>query len=430
METLFELLQVTGFAAATVLLGRVFDIFHSKMIGEIIAGMLLGPQLADIVPHTDAVILIGMLGLILMVFEGGLNVDIKSLQKTGIRALVVAVCGTITPVLFGFGLMYLLGFSMLESIVSGTVLSSTSIGMATKLLQKEKQLKTKVGALLLNAAMIDDVLSLILLGVLTNIADINSENDSNSTNTTATNTSNLANTTGTDDTNVTGLELFIIIIIPLAASLGVIIVGLVCTVVFPKIEAKLRKSISRKRLRIYIVMAMLTFNSLFSISSGYIGSTFLLGSFMSGLAFSRMKYSLRSWNKYIQRSSDVLSSIFFTSIGFYIPITKLFESKAFGYGMLYTLPAIFGKLFTGVFSFNPKENALIIGSAMVGRGELGFVMSIDALNAGIFTELSLAICCWALIIPTFISPFLFRFLLKRKEKGAVKTQELPEIDDS
>jgi len=119
----------------------------------------------------DALTLCDQLGLLLLVAEGGLHVNVAQLRCVGLRAFLVAITGTAVPVLLGFGFVMLLGYDAIESVVAGTALSSTSIGMATRMLQQESQLDTQLGNLIAAAAMLDDVLSVILLAELTNISD-------------------------------------------------------------------------------------------------------------------------------------------------------------------------------------------------------------------------------------------------------------------
>jgi Kef-type K+ transport system membrane component KefB len=154
------------FLVAAYFGGLVFAPLYASLVGEIIAGAILGPHCANAIPEVEAVRLIGEVGLCLLVFEGGLSVDTKRIRSIGKSAFLIAVTGTLLPVLLGWGLMLALGYGTMEGLAAGTALSSTSIGMATRMMQDNAFLDTPLGSLITVAAMVDDVLSLIILAIL------------------------------------------------------------------------------------------------------------------------------------------------------------------------------------------------------------------------------------------------------------------------
>ncbi|KRX05054.1 hypothetical protein PPERSA_06688 [Pseudocohnilembus persalinus] len=119
-----------------------------------------------------------------------------------------------------------------------------------------------------------------------------------------------------------------------------------------------------------------------------------------------------------KQTKEWLSKIFFSSLGFVIPIKETLTWKSFGGGLLYTIPAVLGKLFTGIFAH--KGDGWIVGWAMVGRGELGFVMAKTSLEKDVMGEYTFSISVWALLISTIISPFIFKFCIMQKEKKQKK----------
>ena len=129
-------------------------------MGEIVVGMLLGPSgLVPTLPGyaVRAVFLVGEMGLVLLVMEGGLSVDVPSLRRVGVVACVIAVAGTALPIALGTAFMVAAGFDATTGVVAGTALSSTSIGMATRLMATFDELSTPLGALVCVAATVDDV---------------------------------------------------------------------------------------------------------------------------------------------------------------------------------------------------------------------------------------------------------------------------------
>ena len=154
---------------ALVLGGWLGALVDAPLVGEIVVGIALGPSGLDLVPHPDAFVLAGNLALALLVMEGGMSVDVSSLRRVGPLATAIAVAGTLLPIGLGCAYMLAAGFRLGEGVASGVALSSTSIGMATRLMQTVGELDTPLGSLVCVAAMVDDVLSLVILAVVGNV---------------------------------------------------------------------------------------------------------------------------------------------------------------------------------------------------------------------------------------------------------------------
>ena len=166
---LTEVLQLTGFIATLWLGGGLANRLRCPaLIGELLAGMALGPNGAALLSPAMAASLVvaGKCGLLLMVCEGGLSMELGVLRSQGLRATVLALTGTALPVLLGAAFMLALGFDAVASIASGTALSSTAIGFTLRLMADLRVLETAQGQLITAAAMLDDVFSLVLLATL------------------------------------------------------------------------------------------------------------------------------------------------------------------------------------------------------------------------------------------------------------------------
>ena len=133
------------------------------LIGEMIVGIVFGPQLIDLIPFTDALIVIGELGLSFAVLEAGIDVDIGTLKLIGFRGLIVALFGSCVPFLMGMALAYILEGSFQTSLAIGACFASTSMGVALNVLKSSKMIDTPIGQLIIAAAILDDVAVLILL---------------------------------------------------------------------------------------------------------------------------------------------------------------------------------------------------------------------------------------------------------------------------
>ena len=542
-DSIAAIALITGLLWAV---GRVFALVNAQLVGEILVGILVMPLLVaagvgDAVPI--AIAQVGHIGLVLLVLEGGLHIKLTQLGDVGLPALLIASIGTLLPCLLGWGFMSLLGAGPLEGFAAGTALSSTSIGMATTMLQTLGLLPTALGRLICVAAMVDDVLSLVILAVLAEVSG----------------------TGGSDDVQ------WWAVLKPVAVSVAVIALGIVCALLTPQLfrvldhprmgcwsigveraaaplpaASRCCRCGPRARQRV-VLSGMLFLCAVLTLGAGYAGSTHILGSFAAGVAFSAVPGALELWDAHVADISAWLATVFFCSIGAAIPIAALIQPEFILYGLLYTIPAIAGKVFVGLGadlccacrqrkrraaadalvgavvdagggagavvsaagqqsdlevegggaktdtgaaaealrrgggaikvvelaggaaeasgsessdvpegdaavsaaaassasavprcggkSSAPTQStvatrfaahkpvssyffdAQVIGWAMVGRGELGFVMAQQAYDGGLISLRSLTACVWALLISTFISPFAMKMALACRERA-------------
>jgi Kef-type K+ transport system membrane component KefB len=125
------------FLAALWLFGKLFDVIHSHMTGQIVAGVLFMALGTELIRGREAMFLLGQLGLLLLVFEGGLNIDLGRFKRVAFRSTLIAFIGSGLPVAFGTIYLHLiLQVPVLEAVSSGASLASTSIAIATVLMQK------------------------------------------------------------------------------------------------------------------------------------------------------------------------------------------------------------------------------------------------------------------------------------------------------
>eukprot|EP00041_Stephanoeca_diplocostata_P035129 m.1227735 g.1227735 ORF g.1227735 m.1227735 type:complete len:577 (+) comp24643_c1_seq21:175-1905(+) len=435
-------------------LSTIFRYLRAELLGGIIAGFLLGP-VADWVAYEDAWFTVGMIGLSLLVMEGGLGIDVKNFLKTWKLTTNLAITGTILPCLLGWGMMSAFGYGSLEGFSAGTALSSTSIGMSLMMLMQFDYLKTPLGGIIAVAAMVDDVASLVILAVIGEL-----QNASDST------------TTG---------DWVWLVAKPVLISLGIIAAGALLTLVVPivytHLEHRLRQYYRSKHraraangedgtvlvpaparvgvvdetggvassdpveiavqadLDVYIMTGLILTTFAMVMGAGYAGSSYLLGAFASGMAFSQLRYPHNPdesraellWGNHASLGWW-LPSVSFATLGFSIPASDLMDAGGFGLGMLYVIPAVLGKFCLGSFVpskdgkwwsgggfYGNFDDALVVGVAMVARGELGFVMSQQSFQAGILGAKPYVACIWALFVCTLCPPFVFGWALQRKK---------------
>ena len=404
------LLAVT--LAALVAGGWAAKRVDAPLVGEIVVGMLLGPSgLVPTLPDyaVRAVFLVGDLGLVLLVMEGGLSVDVPSLRRVGSVACLIAVAGTALPIALGTAFMVAAGFDATTGVVAGTALSSTSIGMATRLMATFGELSTPLGALVCVAAMVDDVLSLVILAIISE---------------------GLAN--GSDSRSSNGSKA-LTAATPALVSVAVVIIA---AILFRTVPSAISLVKSRTSFRsdenaafdAFVLASMLALTLGCTVGSGAVGSTHLLGAFAGGMAFASVDGARDVWERDASAVAAWTHSIFFLAVGFHVPLRDMFVPlKGFGLGVGYAVPAIVGKLVTGFIVGADVRKAFVVGWAMVGRGELGFVMAGSAFRNGLLDSTAYVASVWALLVATLVSPIQMRAALRRwKEKEKADDEMIEE----
>lgn len=315
-----------------------------SLVGEIFAGILLGPNLAEYVPHPISFVMLGEIGLILLVIEAGIDIDLTTLKLIGSRGLIIAIIGSVLPIAIAIALAFAIGTNTTGSIAAGACFGPTSLGIAMNILRQGKIVNTPVGQLIVSAAVIDDMIALIILSQLSALSG---------------------------DAGVAS------IVIPIVSALGFLVIGGIIAVTvlpqfldryfFPRIKKENHGS-AGLGLMFLILFAMMP-------ATYYAKSSFLMGAFLSGLVFCRNHDVHVRFVSQFKRLLQWLMRIFFAaSIGFQVPIKDFGSGKVIGYGLLFTI-ALTGKLAVGflVPNFNNVNkfhglhlrDCLITGCSMV-----------------------------------------------------------------
>jgi Kef-type K+ transport system membrane component KefB len=193
---------------------------------------------------------------------------------------------------------------------------------------------------------------------------------------------------------------------PVGASAAVVVVGVGLAALTPRVVAKVRDRTSDDML----VAAALALGAGAAFAAAKAGSTPLLGCFAAGVCFAGVEGVARRFDEIVVPPASWLYRVFFASIGFVVPLGKLASAPAALYGLLLSLVAVLTKVGTGLFY---REDPWKVGWAMVGRGELGFVMALESFHRGRTSKLALSVTVWALLVATLVSPVVLRRLLAR-----------------
>lgn len=391
METLILLVLFIIFAGAK-LAGEICRRLHQpSVIGEIIFGMLLGPLLLKLAgdAHTHEVFtetlnVFAEIGVIILLFVVGLETRISEMLRVGRTALAVAISGVILP--FGLGLALMLGLHQQVDVALfiATALVATSVGITARVLSELRQTASRPALVILGAAVIDDILGLIVLSIVSGISD----------------------------GQLSAFSIGLTIVEAAAFTVFVLFIGG---------RAAHRVSAHFSRLRIaqpaFVIPIALCLG--LSALAAHIGLAAIVGAFLAGMVFAETKEAPT-----IQRSMDevyaLMVPIFFVVMGTKVDIYSFARPEVLILGLMVTLLAIIGKVVgCGLAAYKlGRQEAAVVGIAMMPRGEVGIVVASIGLSRGIINDDIYSIVIFMSIITTLIAPPLLRLALSQPKKAS------------
>jgi Kef-type K+ transport system membrane component KefB len=329
--------------------------------------------------QSEVISVIAELGVIVLLFEIGLESDLRQLKEVGIQAFVVAFVGVTAPFAAGtLGLMYFFHVAAIPAIFAGAALTATSIGITSKVLAEIGQLKSKEGQIIVGAAVIDDVLGIIVLAVV----------------------ASLAKTGEVDIVNVA-----ILLVSAIAFLFGSILLGGFFNKTFVALVDKLKT-------RGNIVIPAFIFAYAMAFIGNAIHLEAILGAFAAGLVLDETD-ARNELDELIKPVADLLVPVFFVTVGARADLSVLNpmipENRS---GLLIAMfmlaVAIAGKVITGWVVFGiPNINRLAIGVGMIPRGEVGLVFAgIGTASGAIDKPLEVAIIIMVIMTTFLLPPFL------------------------
>ncbi|WP_199348992.1 cation:proton antiporter [Microcoleus sp. FACHB-SPT15] len=359
------------------------------------AGLSPDSALSVFQAQSEVISVLAELGVVILLFEIGLESDLQELIRVGPQAAVVAVVGVVVPFAAGTaGLIYLFGIPVVPAIFAGAALTATSIGITAKVLAEIGRLSSKEGQIIIGAAVLDDVLGIIVLAVVASLAK-------------------------------TG-EIVISNVIYLIISASVFLVGsiLIGRFLGPYFVALVNQMKTRGQL----LLTALIFAFLLSYVAAAIQLEAILGAFAAGLVLAETD-KRRDLEEQVIPVADILVPIFFVTVGAKTDLGVLnpaIPSNREGLilAIFLIVVAIIGKVVTGLSVFGqPGINRLAIGVGMIPRGEVGLVFAGVGSASGALTESTEAAIIMMVILTTFIAPPLLRLVFQESESDTTSSEE-------
>jgi len=353
------------------------------VLGELIAGVIIGESLLGLIHHEHTLDFLAEVGVILLLFEIGLETEIKELIKVGIDSLFVAIAGIVLPFVFGYAAMRAFGADSTVSIFVGATLTATSIGITAKVLADLGRLDDLESKVIIGAAVIDDVLGLVILSLATVLAE-----------------------TGSVSIKVVGVGLI--------KAIGFLVAAIVIGNI---LAPQLIKVIDRMRGRGVLFIAAFAFAMVLSYLADKAGSALIIGAFVAGtvLASTHRKEVIEDRLKPLV---DVFTPVFFVMVGVSVNLSVLnpFNPENRGILLIFlvlTAVAVVGKLASGYFTTKKGINRLAIGLGMLPRGEVGLIFAQLGKSTGLFSDEIFSALVSVVVLTTFLAPPLLSVVFRR-----------------
>ena len=398
---MMDRLSILKDIAIIIISAKVFGLLARRLkapqvVGEIVAGLLLGPSLFNIIGSSNTSDFIsGMaeIGVVLLMFSAGLETSIPQLKKTGAKATLIACSGVFIPMLLGTILyMCFYGFSkpgtdkFFHAIFIGTILTATSVSITVQALKELGKIKDELGTTILSAAIIDDVIGILVLTIVTSFKD----------------PSNVVS-----DVILRTIAFFIL----------AFVVGFIIFKILKWLDTKYPHT-----QRIPIIGLALAL-ALSYIADKYFGIADITGAYVAGIILSSLDDSA-----YIDRKMDVNSymifgPIFFASIGLQTNMRELDLTIlvfSIGFVLVGLLSKIFGCGLASMLCGYKGRDALKVGVGMMTRGEVALIVSKKGLEAGMLESKYFTSVILLIVVSSVLTPILLKILYSKDAKTDVQ----------
>jgi len=372
------LLDLTIILIVAKVAAEISDRIHvPAVIGEIVAGILIGPSVLGLVNTGNMLSFLAELGVIMLLIQVGLETDIVELKSVGRASILVAIIGVVLPMALGFGASSLLGESINTSLFVGAALTATSIGITARVFGDLRALATVEARTVLGAAVVDDVLGLIILTVVTRIVEQGSVG------------------IGT-----------------IASTIGLAIGFLAVTTtvgftIFPLLFARIAK-LGRSTSTVSVIA--IGFALGFSVLADQAHLAPIIGAFVAGLALRRIATHERV-ERDVASIAQIFVPIFFLNIGISTNIRAMADTRVIGVALLLSVVAIAGKIAAASGAIGSRGDKLTIGFGMLPRGEVGLIFASIGLSVGALSEELYGSVLVVVLVTTLVAPPLLRWRL-------------------
>ena len=391
------LLDIALILLATKLLGLFTRRLQMpQVVGALIAGVVLGPAVLNVLHETEFIKQIAELGVIILMFNAGLETNITELRKAGKASFVIALIGVLLPLAGGFGIAWIFNRGdlasgntslFLQNMFIGVILTATSVSISVETLKELGKLDTRAGSAILGAALIDDIMGIIALTVISSFADVS-------------------------------VNLWAVLLKILLFFIFTGIVGYVFYQVFTRVIKR-----NNQDLRRYVIVAFVFCLVMSYASEHFFGVADITGAYFAGLIICNTQRSKYIASRFETLSYILLSPIFFASIGLSVQLPSMTWNIII-FSVLLLIVAILTKIIGCGFGAKlcgySKAESTQIGVGMISRGEVALIVANKGAAMGIMSSLFFGPTIIIVIVTTIITPILLKIVFSHGDRNATE----------
>lgn len=384
------------FDIALILLStKVFGLITKKfsmpqVVGALLAGLILGPAMLDILHETEFIKQLAEIGVIILMFTAGLETDIMELKKTGKASFIIALLGVLIPLISGFILAAIFNpgdFTqdisiLLQNIFIGIILTATSVSITVETLKELGKLNTRAGNAILGAAIIDDILGIVALTIITSFAD-------------------------------SSVSISVVLHKVVMFFVWAIIAGILFYKFYNKWVNEYHRDMRRFVIIAFVFCLLLSF-----CAEEFFGVADITGAFIAGLMLSNTSCVHYISSRFEIISYMLLSPIFFASIGIQVDLSGM-SSQLIIFTILLVIIAIASKIIgcglgAKLCHYSDQE-ALQVGVGMVSRGEVALIVASKGVAIGLMGTTFFAPVVVMVVVTTILTPILLKIVFTSKK---------------
>lgn len=356
---------------------------QTAVLGELLAGVIIGPGGLNVVEASETLLVLAEIGVVILLFEIGLESDLTELLRAGAQSTVVALVGIACPLVLGYGLAIAWGKTPVVAIFIGATLTATSVGITARVLSDLGRLQDAAAKVVLGAAVLDDVLGLVILAVVTAIAQTGS----------------------VSVVAVLGILAKALVFLVLAVVLGI------------RFAPTLLRWVGLMRVRGSLIVAALIFCVLLAALSETIGLATIIGAFAAGLILAKTERRAHL-EETLKPVADLFVPIFFVTVGMKVDLSTLNPfgpegPRGLALTGLLVVVAVISKLAAGLGVYRRGIRRWAVGVGMVPRGEVGLIFAGIGLSAQVIEPGLYAALVAMVMVSTFIVPPWLKALYAR-----------------
>jgi Kef-type K+ transport system membrane component KefB len=345
---------------------------QTAVFGELLAGVIIGPGVLGLVHESDVLHALAELGVLILLFEVGLESNLGELLRAGFQATLVALVGVAVPFTVGYGVMHWLGYPALLAVFVGATFTATSVGITARVLRDLGRLQDAAAKVVLGAAVVDDILGLIILAVVTGVAQ-----------------------TGSVSLATVGLLS--------GKAIGFLVVAILVGI---RLAPTLIRWIGFMQARGTLIVYAVVFAVALAAVADLMGLATIIGAFAAGLILATTERRVHIEER-IKPVADLLVPVFFVIVGMKVQpamLNPFAENTQFGIAMLLTAVAIVSKLAAGLAVYQRGVRRWPVAVGMVPRGEVGLIFAGVGLSAGVITKDLYSALIVVVMLTTFAAP--------------------------